>query len=369
MEPEQADPAPSQEASKDSGGDKTGTPETRGAESERGSRPGRGASVLAVVALIFALIALAGIGALGWSWYQLRGEQARVAQLEGRVSGLSGRLASLGNTAASERSVSKLAAQLQSFQETESKRNAAMEKTLQALSGRLAGAGKSYREDEAASLMRLAQAKLELQSDPVAAAQALKLADQALVAADDPALAPVRTILAKEITALEAVPRPDVTGAYTKLAALAARVNALPLAGEAVPTVPAAGTAASGFSWRGLGAAFKRAFSPLIVVRHGVPARPLLPPRETWFVRENMKLVLANAQLALLERDDTAWRASLGRAHQWLQDWFLAANPEVKSALATLDGLRSLELSPQVPALGAALSELNAVRAATAATK
>ncbi len=373
-EPEQPETLPSPQTPEKAGENKSGsepvkTPAVRTAEPARDSRSGRAATVFAVVALFFALIALAGTGALGWSWYQLRGEQARIAQLEGRVSGLSGRLAALDNTAASERSVNELAAQLKNFREVEDKRNAAMQQTVQAVSGRLAGASKSYRKDEAASLMRLARAKLELQSDPAAAAQALKLADQALAGSDELALAPVRAALAQEIAALEAVPRPDVTGAWAQLDSLAARVDSLPLAGEAATAAPASNTASSGFSWRGVGAAFKRAFGSLIVVRHGPLARPLLPPSEAYFVRENVKLALANAQLALLTHNDMAWRASLARAQEWLQGWFLITSPAAANALATLDKLHSLELSPQLPTLGAALAKLNAVRAAGAAAQ
>lgn len=369
-ESEQPDPAPSSEAlPKDPGESKNSSespkaPVPRRAEPGGDFRPGHGSTILAVVAVILALVALAGVGALGWSWYQLRGEQGRVAQLEGRVSALGGQVAALGNTAASERSVSELASRLKAFREAEDKRSAAMQQALQAVSARLVGADKSYREDEAASLMRLARARLELQSDPAAAAQALKLADQALAGVNDPALDPVRTALAKEIAALEAVPQPDVTGAYAQLDVLMGEVNTMPLAGEAPAPAPVPHTASSGFSWSGVAAAFKRAFGSLVVVRHGEPARPLLPPREAWFVRENVKLALGNAQLALLERNDTAWRASLDRAREWLRAWFQTSKPEVANAIATLTKLSALELSPKLPTLGAALSELGAVRAA-----
>lgn len=324
---------------------------------------GRAGLALAVVALVLALIALAGAGATGWAWYQLRGEQTRIAELEGRVSALDGRVASLAASAAQARNLEALANRLDQFQHAEQQRAQAFEQSLHALAARLAGGGIAYREDEAEALMRLAQARIELAADPDGAAKALQLADQALATPDEPALVPVRTALAAEIQALQAVVRPDVTGAFARIGAIAARVDSLPLAGDRLAPAPAAATGqAPGLSWSGLGAALKRAFSPLIVVRQGPVARPLLPPREAYFVRANVKLALNGARLALLERDQSAYRASLQQARAWLAEWFATSTPAVASVKSALDDLASLELRPKLPQLGGALARLRALR-------
>jgi len=332
---------------------------------QRRSGPGRSTTVLAGTALVLALVALAGAGASGWAWYQLRGEQARLAELEGRVSALDGRLASLRGSAATKDSVDTLKTRLDTLEQTEKQRDAALRDSLHALATRLAGAGNAYREDEAESLMRLARQRLELASDARGATQALTLADEALAATDDASLDPVRKDLAAEIQALKAVPQPDIAGAYARLDAVAARIDALPLAGDRIEPSPAAARnkASPGWSWQGLGAAFKRAFSPLIVVRKGPKARPLLPPREAYFVRENVKLALHSAQSALLARDAGAYRASLRRARGWLSSWFATGAAPVESVDDTLGKLAALQLSPQLPQLGAALKRLQALRA------
>lgn len=325
--------------------------------------PGRAGTALAVAALVLALAALAGVAATGWAWYQLRGEQARVAELEGRVAALDGRLTRLANSAAQARSVEVLGRRLAQFQQSTQRQTQAFEQTLHALAARIAGGSTVYREDEAAALMRLAQARLELAADPAGAARALELADRALASADDPALAPVRAALAREIQAVQAVPRPDITGAFARLGAIAGRIDGLPLAGEHVGPAPSAASApAPGLTWAGLGAALKRAFAPLIVVRRGPVARPLLPPREAYFVRQNLRLALNAARLALLERDQDAYRASLHQARTWLSGWFATSTPAVAGVASALDGLASLELKPKLPQLGDALARLRAVR-------
>lgn len=325
--------------------------------------PGRAGIALAIAALVLALVALAGVAATGWAWYQLRGEQARTAELEGRVAALDGRLASLASSAAQARSVAALKDRLAAFEQSTQAQTQAFTQALHALAARLAGGGTAYREDEAEALMRLAQARLDLAADPAGAARALQLADQALRSAADPALAPVRGALAGEIQALQAVPRPDITGAFARLGAIAGRIDGLPLAGEHIGPAPSLGTApAPGLSWAGLGAALRRAFSPLIVVRQGPRARPLLPPREAYFVRENVRLALNAARLALLERDQSAYRASLQQARAWLSSWFATGTPAVASVTTALDGLAALELQPKLPQLGAALARLRALR-------
>ncbi|MGH7057132.1 MAG: hypothetical protein ACREFZ_04510, partial [Acetobacteraceae bacterium] len=144
-------------------------PELRIEPNRRERRPSRGAFGLAIVALVLALVALAGIAVLGWAGYQLRGEQARVAELEGRVSGLNGRLAALDSSAARVGEVTRLGARLKDYEQTRSQQAAAVTTALHALAARIAGAGNADREDEAAALMRLAQVRLTLARDPAGA--------------------------------------------------------------------------------------------------------------------------------------------------------------------------------------------------------
>jgi len=337
------------------------------ADRERRRPPGgRGPLLLASVALVLALVALAGVGASAWAWYQLRGEQARVAELEGRVSALDGRLSALSHAAASRTRLGALRARVERVAGTQKQRDEQFEASLKSLADRLAGAGNAYREDEAASLMRLAGERLHLASDPVGAMHALTLAEQALQATGDATLDPVRADLAREIQALKAVPQVDVAGTYARLDAVAARIDGLPLAGDRVQPAPPATAAAPGWSWSGLGAALKQAFSPLVVVRRGPKARPLLPPREAWFVRENVKLALHSAQLALLERDTASYRAGIRQARNWLEGWFATGKPDVSSVDDTLDKLAGVDLSPELPQLGAALKRLRSLRSGNA---
>ena len=190
------------------------------------------ASWFAAAALVLSLVALAGVGASGWAWYQLRGEQSRIAALEGRTSGVEGRLAALEQSAARARALVALQNRVATLAHAQQSRNAAFTARIDRLSARLGNGVLSYREDEAAALMRLAQSRLDVGGDVQASLQALQLADKVLAGADASELTPVRTALAQEIQALKAVPQPDIAGAVARLTAVSAAVDGLPLAGE-----------------------------------------------------------------------------------------------------------------------------------------
>ena len=329
------------------------------------SPPGKGPSGwIAGAALVLSLGALAGVGASAWAWYQLRGEQTRIATLEGRVSALDGRLSGLQQSAAQSKDLEALSNRVLTLARAQRSSDAAYSARINALSARLSNGVLSYRLDEAAVLMRLAQSRLQVGRDVGATLHALELADQVLASTHSSELAPVRESLAAEIQAVKAVPRPDIDGAVARLGAVAGTIDSLPLAGEHFEKPRPASTSAvpSGWSWQGLGLAFKRAFSQLVVVRRGPRARPLLPPREAYFVRENVKLALVSARAALLERDATSYRASIKQARQWLEGWFDTSNTGVQAADSTLHKLAQLNLSPTLPTLGHALKRLQRIR-------
>lgn len=320
---------------------------------------------VAGAALVLSLAALAGVGASAWAWYQLRGEQTRIGALEGRVSALDGRLSGLQQSAAQRKSLAALRERVVTLARAQQSSDVAYSARINALSERLSNGVLSYRLDEAAALMRLAQSRLEVGRDVGASLHALELADQVLASTHSSGLASVRESLAGEIQAVKAVPRPDISGAVARLGAVAATIGGLPLAGEHFekPAPAATSKAPEGWSWQGLGQAFKRAFSQLVVVRQGPEARPLLPPREAYFVRENVKLALMSARAALLERDPASYRANIEQARHWLKGWFDTSNAGVKAADSTLQKLVGLNVSPALPTLGRALRRLQQIRA------
>ena len=52
------------------------------------------------------------------------------------------------------------------------------------------------------------------------------------------------------------------------------------------------------------------------------PEVPLLAPAQAFFLRENLKLRLLGARLALLSRDQTSYKADLQAGRDWLTKYY-----------------------------------------------
>ena len=220
---------------------------------------------------------------------------------------------------------------------------------------------------EIEQVLAIAQQQLQLSGNVRAALLALQLAESRLSRTDRPQFLPVRRALARDIDRLKSLPSLDVPGLSLALDRLAASVDALPLAFEERVERPAPakagmqGAAApeQGFLER-LGGDVWRELRQLVVVRRvDAPEPPLLPPPQAWFLRENLKLRLLNARLALLTRDEAGYREDLRTSQAWIQRYFDARARGSQAALAQLKQLSSASISFEPPSI---TDSLEAVR-------
>jgi uroporphyrin-3 C-methyltransferase/uroporphyrinogen III methyltransferase/synthase len=89
------------------------------------------------------------------------------------------------------------------------------------------------------------------------------------------------------------------------------------------------------------------------------PEALMLSPSEAYFVRENLKLRLLNARLALLSRNEGTFRDDLTSAQQTLARYFDTKARSTQSALALLRQVQANNVTIEVPDLS---ESLNAVR-------
>ena len=94
------------------------------------------------------------------------------------------------------------------------------------------------------------------------------------------------------------------------------------------------------------------------------PDAMLLAPEQAWFVRENLKLRLAQARWALLTRNDDILRFDLERAVEALEHWFDRDQRLVLEAILTLGQIRSVSSNVPLPSIHQSLSAIRLVRAA-----
>ena len=89
--------------------------------------------------------------------------------------------------------------------------------------------------------------------------------------------------------------------------------------------------------------------------RIDAPEPPLIAPPQAWFLRENLKLRLLNARLALLTRDEAGYREDLRVSQAWIQRYFDARAKASQAALAQLKQLSSASVGFEPPSIAESL--------------
>ena len=222
---------------------------------------------------------------------------------------------------------------------------------------------------EIEQVLAIAQQQLQLSGNVRAALLALQLAESRLSRADRPQFLPVRRALARDIERLKSLPTLDLPGLSLALDRLVASVDGLPLAfDERIPRGGAtkdakdaktATPAEENFVSRLGGEVWKELKSLIVVRRIDAPEPPLVPPSQAYYLRENLKLRLLNARLALLSRDEAGYREDLRAAQGWIQRYFDARTKPSQAALAQLRQLSSASVSFEPPSIA---DSLEAVR-------
>jgi uroporphyrin-3 C-methyltransferase len=313
-------------------------------------------------ALAGVLIA-AALGASGWVYYDSR------LQLAATQEELARRLKGIDEDAREARAAAREAQE--SAREMQAKLGAldarladaqSQQLALESLYQELSRNRDEWQLAEIEQVLAIAQQQLQLSGNVRAGLLALQLAESRLSRADRPQFQPVRRALARDIERLKSLPAADLAGMAQRLDAVLAAIDDLPLAYDArLERAPqAAAPAASGGFLAQFGAGLWRDLKDLVVVRRvDAPQPPLLPPEQAYFLRENLRLRLLNARLALLSRNQAGFEEDVRVARQWLQRHYdLRARPTLE-ALQRLEQLQNSPISFEPPSI---TDSLDAVR-------
>ncbi len=338
--------------------------------------PTIGSRVLAALAALrrpSVLLATLALLLLGWQWLETR---VRLADLQQE---LARRLAE-GDAMAKESRT--LARQNQELLQALSVKTGGLEtKLIEAQSQQLAlesmyqELSKSRDERVLAEIeqaVSIAAQQLQLTGNVEAVLIALQGVDARLARSGQARLQPLRKLINRDIDRLKALPLADVPGIALRLENVIGAVDNLPLAFEQrARTEPAAKAkpanannakfAAAGESsyWQGLGRDLWAEMKQLIrVERIDHPEPALLAPTQVFFLRENLKLRLIDARLALLQRDGRIYREDLRQARELLERYFDTREKSVSNAIAMLKGLSGADLSLELPTLGETLGSI-----------
>jgi len=312
------------------------------------------------------IVAAVALVLLGWQWADTR---SRITDLQDELT----RRTTDGDNLAKEGRVLAKEAQ-DRLQELQGKVGA-LEARLNDSQGQQAALEAMYqdfsrtRDDrvlgEVDQAVAIAVQQLQLAGNVQAALFALQTADARLGNIDRPQWLPLRKALAGDIETLKALPQVDAGGMVLKLETLIGRLDNLPLAFEAKPRGDASRAEHVEAGWlKGLWLDFWAEFSQLVrIERMDRPDPALLAPSNAVFLRENLKLRLLNARLALLSRDGNSFREDVRLAAQWLERYFDGNDASVKAAGQDLAELRKAPVGVDLPTLQASQSALRSLMA------
>ena len=236
----------------------------------------------------------------------------------------------------------------------------ALEDSLAQLRSEVAGGSRIWDLEEIATLLQIANDRLHLEKEVAPSLAALEAADRHLRDLKNPALLEVRRLLAEEITALRSTANPDIVGTALTLGALIQGIDRLPIANTSFAEQPKSDTGTgTEQGWRGvLHDLWEKIKSLVVIQRHGGVDRPLLAPDERYFLRQNLRLNLEAARIALLRRDSQTYRQTLRSAAEWIALYFDNDAPATAGALQELTSLLQIDIAPSLPDISGSLNAL-----------
>ncbi len=335
----------------------------------------------------FALAVVAGAALIvsGLLWQKLNNIQEELARrsLESSAQSIEARTLAKAAQDSARELTAKLALQENRISEVSLQRTQ-LEELMQSLS-------RSRDENlvvDIESALRLAQQQAQLTGSAAPLVAAMLSANQRLQRAAQPRLNPLQRALVKDLERIQAASLTDVPVLMAKIDELSRLADDLPLANAMVgssvavspstrqgtatvapPTAGAASQTTLTLEWldlRRVEAVASQAWASvqdearklLRVSRIDQPEAALVSPEQSFFLRENFKLRLLNARLALLSRQTDIARADLASASNWLGKYFDATSRKTQAAKVLLQQIQSQLKTSELPRLDDTMSAL-----------
>ena len=217
-------------------------------------------------------------------------------------------------------------------------------------------------------LLRLANQRVLMEKTADGALTLLNAADDILKEMDDVSIYNVREALAKDIAALEAVPELDDQGIFLKLSAmngLVDKLKRLPLKEQRelpemlkqiTPDAVSEGwVAGMADSWSN---AMDKLGALVIIQNTDDSIKPLLSPEQMFYLQQNLRLMLEQAQLSVLQGKQGTFDASLEKADLWLANYFDPNDSATKALRKNVAALKGTNVNPEMPDISGSLTAL-----------
>ncbi len=207
---------------------------------------------------------------------------------------------------------------------------------------------------DAEYLLSVANQRLHLVGDVKTATLALEAADQRLRESGDAAVYKVREQIVKEIAVLGTVSVVDVVGIYSKLQLLKDSSGQLavllPYAGKPLTESKQIHSHEdSQDTEHGILGSTLNLLEGYVTVRHSdQPITQILSEEEVSFIRQQLNIKLEMIKIALVQQNDSLYKASILDAKQWLHSHF-TLNARAKHFATVLDDLNGIPMQSEFP--------------------
>ncbi|TNC95557.1 MAG: hypothetical protein FD121_1375 [Gallionellaceae bacterium] len=303
-----------------------------------------------------------------WQWldahYQLNQVQQEVARRLAEVEGSSKANQTL--VTQNQELVRELGGKL-SLLESKFAETASQRAALDALYQEMSSSRDQTALADVEQMVLIAGQQLQLSANVKAALIALQHAESRLQRLDRPAFGEMKNRINHDIERLRALPNIDAPAINQQLDKLIIAADIMPLAQdarlqpEAVATEP---NVSSGNAWTRFWHELWHELRGLVRIENTEQAEmPLLSPTQTFFLRENLKLRLISARLALLSHDEVSFQRELRSAQAWVYRYFDNKSKDATQALASLQKLSASNITLNVPDISGSLEAVRNYRA------
>jgi len=208
-------------------------------------------------------------------------------------------------------------------------------------------------------LLRMANQRILMEHEAVNSLALAESANGVLAELQNADLFPARKKLTEEIEALKLANKVDREGIYLQLLAITQQIENLPLIeplfeedeetiaalndGEEPPT-PSLWQSVKNVS----NAAWHKLSIYVRVRDQGRRVDAILPPEDQMYLKQNLRLMLEQAQIGLLREEQHVYQASLDKAQNWIRDYY-PLNDQAQIVLNDLDQLKKSNVQQPLP--------------------
>lgn len=225
-----------------------------------------------------------------------------------------------------------------------------------------------WKIQEANYLVQLANRKLQLESDVDSAIQLLQSADSALLDSGSNAVLRARQGIADDLAMLRDLELLDREGIYIQLDNVKSQISSIDLVTSMRESLQnridespdqQVESAATGF----IDSSFEFLSSVFVWRRWEDSPEAMLAPGQESFILQRVQLMMDQAKVALLERNNAMYQRSLSEAVNWVRQFAMTDSTAGQAVLVDLASLQAINVDPSLPELNQSLGAVEQLAA------